>query len=1110
MGYRLFLAGGGTGGHVFPNLAFARYLEKSIRIEKIFYLGLLGKPEEKIIKREEYSDIHFLPINARQFPRVKDPVRWILFLKDLILGIMRSLMLLFFYRPGIVISSGGFVSVPVLVSCAVYRVVCRIFLSQPPLIISVEPNVDPGLANSTFGLLSDRIFTAFRETGRLYGKKALYTGYPVRSKIRDIRLISADERDAIKQSLGIPDGKKVILVSGGSQGARNINTLIADSICELAKLRDEIFIIHSTGLYKDREYDSYEWTVSRINSQGIALEDISDFYQPRRFLYNMTDYLSVCDLAIVRGGAGSVFEILDAGIPAIFIPKIEVAGEHQLKNCREIYKRKLGAILYEYREKTGSGSGITIDRSRFISLIRGFLGNDSMFEEIKTNLKAYSSPDPGKLSAGYLEQQMDENKNRHERYLAAAGSIFKKTVIVIGVLALVMLYHSRMINFLAFDTAVIFLMHFYMYMLRKDSNYKHGFSEKIYISSLFYAFAVLVSGAGFCLLLSGLAFDRLMYIPLIILISVNNILRKLLARNETEIDALLFLMYMGALSLIFFRSFHNIYLHTWISFYFLASSLYLLACFIRRGIKRQMTGGFWNDFFCFGEVTLLFLFFLNTLLYLNGRYPSSYRYLSVSVLLMVPFINLVLGMARNRFSASLGDDWSNRFLLSGFFRGIIFYTLPVIIILIFMQKEIQYVLAGSFRFSKAHAILPFFAGLSPLLILIPLAYLFVKIQKLKGRRDYILILAGLLMADIILKNFFLIPGQVVSVLISLYPFIFIVVSRIMTKKLTLNPRDEITARMESAKLLIVSGMFLLGLLCFRFNNIDSAWSLIIPLFVSSGLFLIFSRIMSLGGVSGPSEPLQGKPEEVCRSVENLSAVKFSQLSHEALAGFDREYLLLRLNSFRHSGSWWFENCAVKLIGNMKKEDELPFLLNIITEKCQKNIIFRLIAGNYMHNAIKRRNAVQSVEKIGIYSLEVEDALKQGLSDMHFEVRSACLTALRRFSDSIIDTPGILDRMRMLVKDRYFMVSYEALKCIGSLSCIPGDLDILLMHTGVYNWKLRNSAIEGIVCFLARNPGGEYKKKVRDRLESILLTSNDYKASFEIKTRYNKLMEILEN
>ncbi len=1113
MGYRLFLAGGGTGGHVYPNLAFAGYLRKSIEIDRIFYLGLKSRPEYKIINRKEYSDYRFLPVRAHQFPRSKDPFQWFSFLREMLFGIILSIFYLFIYRPDIVISSGGFVSVPVLVSSAIYRIFCRIVFKMPPLILSVEPNVDPGLANSTFGLLSDRIFTAFDDTRRLYGEKAVYTGYPVRHEIKDIRGMKEDKKAMLREKLGIPEDRKIILVSGGSQGAKNINKLIAESIGELSKYRGKICIIHSTGLYSDDEYDAYEYTLSVIKQSGFLPEDISDFYKPHRFLYNMTDFLSICDLAVVRGGAGSAFEVLDAGIPAIFIPKIEIAGEHQLKNCREIYKSGLGMILYEYREKTeGDRSEIIISKKRFLELFEAFLGEDESFLKIQQNLLDYKPADTEALSAGFIEEELKERKEKHLRHIRTSLSIMVRMLIVLGVIAMAFLYYSRRVDFTGIESAIIFLMYFFLYLLRKDNFCREGL--KIYVSNLSYAVSAIIAMTACYLLLYNIDDNiSVLYIPLLVLISVDNMLRKLINKSENEFEAVLFLAYLSALSVFFYGSLSISYFYIWVSIYFLVSDAVLLIIFLAKGMKRQAGCSPVNDLVCFCEASLLTLFFFSALFYVNEKDPVSYKYLAVSLLFLIPFINLIVKMVRGKFARRI-ETGNDIFIIDSFIRGILFYTLPVIIVLLLLSRELQFLLSGFISNRNISIIFPFFIMLSPLLTLIPIVYVLIRMQKLAARRSYIIIFSGILLSDLALKALFDINAIGISVLFSLYALVFILLSLLTGwpkkdgKAAPASVFDNYGRIEESTKLIIIFSLFIFGILCFRFNRADSGWALFIPLAVSATGFCVFSRILNIKGPLKKAGKDKTGAQMRKEDPESGPALKFAQLPYEKLMKFDREYLILRLNSFRYGRSWWLKNCAVKLIGNMRKDDETGFLASVLTRKAGKrNIFFSFLTGDYEYNAIIRRNAIEALNKIGLYNNSVEKILISGLTDRHFEVRAYALIALRGFAEHVND--DIVKHIRLLARDRYFMVKYEALFTLGCTSNNIADLELLLSEVDAFDWKLRNSAIKGIISYLQRNSTAESIARVSEKLDSIPLTSNDHESLFRIKENYNKLLKMVE-
>lgn len=1003
MKYRVFLAGGGTGGHVYPNLAFLSYLKKSIDIQRVYYLGLRNKPEEKIIGKEEYKEYKFLPIRSYQFPRSKNLIIWILFFIVLLIGILKSMACILRYRPHIVISSGGYVSVPVLISSYIYKILCHVFFALPPVIISIEPNIDPGLANSTFGLLSDKVFVSFRETQKIYRDKAQYVGYPVRSDLRNIRILSKSEKDEIKERLKIPKDRKIILITGGSQGAKNINTLISSLIPELKKHRDKLFIIHSTGLYSDNEYDAYEYTVNNIRKVGSDLDEIKDFYECHSFLYNIIDYISICDLAIIRGGAGSVFEMLQAGKPSILIPKTDIAGDHQLKNCREVSKKGFGMILYEYKEIDHKNKPyITIDKERFMSMINDFLENGESFKKIKENLSEYSPPHTETLATRSFTREIKKNRERYEKNKLSNLSIINKCFLAICFIIFIFLFIRQVPSFASLPIVFAILLYLCLYGLRRNYFIIDNIRENISHFS-YFLFTFMVSSLMF-LFFMKITDDWLSAALLIPLIAVNNILRKLLERHENSYDLISLMLFLIFSQFLFYKFFLEEYFYYQLYFYFTIINIYLLFLFIKNGIKKEKLIRRYDDLIFMIETILIFLFIINSLYFIYNMNISAYYSLIVSSLVLVPIINIALMMVRKRFI----DQPSHPDYLSIFTRGIIFYTLPIIIIFLFLEKEfyffINWILPTDI---SAYSILPAFFVLSPLLLLIPLSYIHIRVQKFNDQRQYLWILVIILLFDFFLKLNFQLQLRTLSLLFSFYIILFLMTLLIAGKVKNKVKSREIPKNLdninliESGKLFILFALFILTIVNFKFNEIRSILALVFPLFSSITIFLVLSHVLSIRDQFNISND-KGSDDILIsdkNAIENYPALRFSQLLFDELMKLDKDFLLLRLSTFKYSGSWWFINCGIKLIGNMKKDDELDYLISIIKER-KKNInpLIKLIAGDYKYNAIMRRNAIESIIKIGKWNDSLKKAMLTAMNDKHFEVRTYALICLKKFKN----------------------------------------------------------------------------------------------------------------
>lgn len=290
----IVLTGGGTAGHVMPNLALVSQLKK--HFDKILYLGTANGIEKDILKN--YPEIEFVEIPAVKFRRTFSLEIFSLPFK-LISSIRKTKKILKRLNPDIIFSKGGYVAIPVAISGKKLKIP----------VISHESDFSMGLANKIIYHYATVMCTSFETTSRK--KKMVYTGSPVRPEIFDGQGLKQ------KQQLGF-DSRPVILVFGGSIGAMAINKLVWNNIQTLSKKYNMIHIV-GRGNINDR-----------INIQN---------YRQFEFVSNMQDFYAMSDIAICRSGANTVFELIATRLPALLIPlpKLESRGD-QIDNARHFEK----------------------------------------------------------------------------------------------------------------------------------------------------------------------------------------------------------------------------------------------------------------------------------------------------------------------------------------------------------------------------------------------------------------------------------------------------------------------------------------------------------------------------------------------------------------------------------------------------------------------------------------------------------------------------------------------------------------------------------------------------------------------------------------------------
>lgn len=303
MSNTIVLTGGGTAGHVSPNINLSDELKK--HFNRIVYIGTENGIEKRLISAQ--TDYEYKTISAVKFVRNK-------ILKNIALpfklakSIHEAKVILKEIKPSIVFSKGGYVSLPVVI--ASHK------LGIP--VISHESDLTMGLANKIASKYSSVVCTNFEKTAK--GKKNfICTGSPIKhSKL---------SKQEAKSKLGIESSKPVLLVTGGSLGAKSINEVIFSLAPILTK---KYFIIHIVGK-------------NNLNKK-ITLND----YMQIEFSNDMSTIFRATDYAISRAGANSIFELLSNEIPTIFIPlPKDVSRGDQIENAKQVEEQGLAIVLLQ-------------------------------------------------------------------------------------------------------------------------------------------------------------------------------------------------------------------------------------------------------------------------------------------------------------------------------------------------------------------------------------------------------------------------------------------------------------------------------------------------------------------------------------------------------------------------------------------------------------------------------------------------------------------------------------------------------------------------------------------------------------------------------------------
>jgi UDP-N-acetylglucosamine--N-acetylmuramyl-(pentapeptide) pyrophosphoryl-undecaprenol N-acetylglucosamine transferase len=378
---RVLLTGGGTAGHVNPALAIGSiFNDASIRF---LFVGTRGRVEEDIVPREGIP-IKF--VRASGYPGIHSPAI-AGFLFNLLIGSLQSLCILLRFRPQVIIGTGGYVSAPILVAASILK---KLRLSRVRVFMH-EQNAVPGKLNRVMGRFADTVFVTFPETLNYFPTKGVIVGYPLRKSISR----TTREEALRKIDFKIPEGRKVVLVFGGSQGSRNINRALVDSLQYLLPYRHSIFIIHGTGLSNNKNYNAAEDTEKRLQRifSKEQLREIESFYTHKPFFYHIENLYAVCDVVVARAGAGSLNEISAMELPALIIPKSNLPGNHQVLNARSMEQAGAIGILYEQIELRQNTLTELIDGKMLAEKLLHMLADNGGLEQMRQRCRSFFNRD---------------------------------------------------------------------------------------------------------------------------------------------------------------------------------------------------------------------------------------------------------------------------------------------------------------------------------------------------------------------------------------------------------------------------------------------------------------------------------------------------------------------------------------------------------------------------------------------------------------------------------------------------------------------------------------------------------------------------------------------
>ncbi|MEE4265516.1 MAG: undecaprenyldiphospho-muramoylpentapeptide beta-N-acetylglucosaminyltransferase [Desulfobacteraceae bacterium] len=348
--FRIVIAGGGTGGHLFPGIAIAKEFMARNSATRVIFVSTGNRLEKAVLSKAGFE------LRSIQVAGIKGRGTWnqIKSVFKIPGAILAGMGLLKDFAPDLIVGLGSYSAGPVVIGA---------WLKRIPIAIH-EQNILPGITNKILAHFADRIYISFKNTqSRLSPQKVYWTGNPVRQELLEI---SGQPEGGPAQD--ISQGQFTVLIIGGSQGAHRINTAMIEALEHLQN-SERLHFVHQTG-------EADQASVSDAYRKKSVSSTVQSFFD------NMAEQYRPADLIICRAGATTVAEITALGKAAIFIPFPYAADNHQMLNAADLADDGAAEIIIE-KELTG----ILLSQK-----IEHYMGHRKALEDMAARARRHGNP----------------------------------------------------------------------------------------------------------------------------------------------------------------------------------------------------------------------------------------------------------------------------------------------------------------------------------------------------------------------------------------------------------------------------------------------------------------------------------------------------------------------------------------------------------------------------------------------------------------------------------------------------------------------------------------------------------------------------------------------
>lgn len=362
---RVVIAGGGTAGHLFPGIALAQVLSQD---DEVKFIGSERGPESRLVPEAGFS---FEPI--RISGRGKGlSLRNVLAVARLLKATARCLAIIGRFDPAVLVGTGGYASLPAALAAVIHRV---------PIVVH-EQNAVAGLANRVASRFARAVAVSFPGSENRFGSKGVLTGNPVREDI-----VAVDRAALHPEALrffGLAPGRRTLLVSGGSQGARSINEAVLGLYVRW-RFDDRVQVLHLTGPGRLQEVQQALADMRRPDDRVI--------WRELPFTDRMDLAYAAADLGVFRAGSSTIAESVTVGLPAVYVPIPIAIDDDQRKNAEAVVALGGGKMILDAELRT-----------QVAAVVEELIFDQESLDAITRASSALARPDAAERLAGVVRE----------------------------------------------------------------------------------------------------------------------------------------------------------------------------------------------------------------------------------------------------------------------------------------------------------------------------------------------------------------------------------------------------------------------------------------------------------------------------------------------------------------------------------------------------------------------------------------------------------------------------------------------------------------------------------------------------------------------------------